>query len=142
EARPRRARPTPRPINREEPGGPVMHIRSIVIALPLIIAVPAIAHDKPSPMQSAFGNTIVTTATDKSVTRTYVDADGKYRSVTPTYESTGTWTVRKGMVCYAQVTPVFAAPLCAIGANKKVGDKWSLVQPDGMSIKVTIVAGR
>ncbi len=119
-----------------------MHIRFVIAALPLLIAAPAIAQDKPSPMQGAFGNTIVTTGTDKSVTKTYVDADGKYRSVTPTYESTGTWTVKKGLICYAQTAPVVAAPLCAIGANKKVGDKWSLVQPDGMSIRVTIVAGR
>ena len=109
-----------------------------LLAITLAAAAPA----QDSPMAGAFGNTIVSTAPGGIVTKTYVDPDGTYRSVTAGAESKGTWAVKKGMLCYAQTDPAPAAPLCTLGAKKKVGSKWSIVQPDATSTKVTIVAGR
>lgn len=105
-----------------------------------LLAAPAVAQD--SPMAGAFGNTIVSTAPGGVETKAYVDPDGSYRSVTNGAESKGTWAVKKGLVCYTQTVPTPAAPLCTVGANKKVGSKWSIMLPDDTSTKVKIVAGR
>ena len=114
-------------------------MRKLVLMM-AALAAPAVAQD--SQMAGAFGNTIVSTAPGGVVTRTYIDADGTYRSVTGGVEGKGNWTIRKGLICYNQTLPAPAAPLCTLGAKKKVGSKWSIVQPDATSTKVTIVAGR
>jgi len=119
-----------------------MRYLATATALALTIAAPAVARDAASPMAGAFGNTIVSTAPGGVVTRTWVDPDGTYKSVVNGAEATGTWTVSKGLICYAQTVPAPAPPLCTLGANKKVGSKWSIMLPDDTSVKVTIVAGR
>ena len=112
------------------------------LAFPLIAlaAVPALAQE--SPMTGAFGNTIVSTDPSGAVTRTWVDADGKYRSETGGAISSGAWVVRRGMICYSQTSPVAAAPLCTLGPKKRLGSRWSIVQPSGMSVRTQIIAGR
>ena len=115
-------------------------MKRITLLAALLLAGPAAAQD--SPMAGAFGNTIVATAPDKTVTKTYIEPDGSYRSVVNGAEMRGTWQVKKGLLCYQQTAPAPAAPLCTIGANKKVGSKWSIMAPDDTSTKVTIVAGR
>lgn len=107
-----------------------------------LIAAPAIAQTSPSPMAAAFGNTIVSTAPGGVVTKTHVNPDGTYKSETNGAVMSGTWEVRKGLICYSQTVPAPAAPLCTMGAKKKVGSKWSIVHEDDTSTKVTIVAGR
>lgn len=115
-------------------------MKKIACLAAVLAATSAAAQD--SPMAGAFGNTIVSTAPGGVVTRAYVDPDGTYRSVTNGVESKGTWEVKKGLICYSQTVPAPAAPLCTLGAKKKVGSKWSIMQPDDTSVKVTIVAGR
>ena len=115
-------------------------MKQLIFAAAVLLAAPALAQD--SPMAGAFGNTIVSVAPGGMETRTYVDADGTYRSVTNGAESKGTWEVKKGLICYSQTVPAAAPPLCTLGAKKKVGSKWSVISSDDMSTKATIVAGR
>lgn len=96
--------------------------------------------DKPSPMAGAFGNTIVSLNPDGSSTRTYLEPDGSYRSVTPLGTFTGRWAIERARLCYHGSTG--GPPLCTIGPGKKLGDKWKIFLPDGSAVKVEIVAGR
>ena len=105
-------------------------------------ALPAAASAQDNPMQGAFGNTIVSVQPDGVTTRTYVDLDGTYRSVTDGAEVTGRWHVDKGMICYLAEQPAPAAELCALGPKKKVGSKWRIYLPDDTSVKVSIEEGR
>ena len=105
----------------------------------LATAVPAVASEQPSPMAGAFGNTILSISPDGIETRTYVEPDGTYRSVTGGVESSGTWAVVKGQICYSAPG---AAPLCALGPKKKVGSKWKIFVTDDRYYSNSIVAGR
>lgn len=96
--------------------------------------------DKPSPMAGAFGNTIVSVNPDGSSTKTYLEPDGSYRSVTPAGTFTGRWAIERARLCYHDASG--APPLCTIGPGKKVGDKWKIFLESGSQVKVEIVAGR
>lgn len=111
-------------------------------ALALILPAPISAQAADNPMTGAFGNTIVSVQPDGTTTRTYVDPDGSYRSVTDGAETSGRWEVRRGLVCYSALTPAPAAPLCSLGPKKKVGAKWKVFLSDDASVKVSIVPGR
>ncbi len=119
--------------------------RSLIITAVLAAfasVTPSLAQAPVSPMAGAFGNTIVTTYADGTSARTFVDPDGTYRSLTGSNESRGTWSVKKGLICYTQTVPAPAPDLCAIGAKKKLGAKWRVFLANDQSIKVEIVAGR
>lgn len=117
-------------------------MKNLIAMACLAAALPALAQDAAGPMAGAFGNTIVSTTPKGVVTKTYIDADGSYRSVADGAESRGQWTMKKGLICYTRQIPAPAAPLCTLGPGKKVGGKWAIFQDDGTSTKVTIVAGR
>ena len=112
--------------------------KTLIFAL-LVIAVPVVAKEKANPMAGAFGKTILSVAPDGAQTRTYVDPDGTYRSVTGGLESTGTWIVSRGKICYSAAG---APPLCALGPNKKPGSKWKVFISDDAYYAVSIVPGR
>ena len=112
----------------------------MIVAATLLAATGASAQT--TGMEGAYGNTIVTTMPDGTGGKTYVDPDGTYKAVNGTTTSTGKWSVKKGLVCYSQMQPAVAAPLCTMGARKKVGDKWKIFQGDGQAIRVEMVAGR
>lgn len=114
-------------------------MKSILTLILLAAAAPAMASDAQSPMAGAFGNTILSISPDGVETRTYVDPDGTYRSVTGGVESAGTWQVVKGQICYQAPA---APPLCALGPKKKVGSKWKIFVTDDRYYSNSIVAGR
>lgn len=115
-------------------------MKSFIIITAALAAAPTLAQE--SPMAGAFGNTIVSTASGGVETLTHVNPDGTYESATAGVLSKGNWVVKKGQICYSQTVPAPAAPLCTAGPKKKVGSKWSIMNADDTSTKVTIVAGR
>ena len=112
--------------------------KTLIMAL-LVLAAPAIAKEKANPMEGAFGNTILSVAPDGAETRTSVDPDGTYKSITGGLESRGTWIVSRGKICYSAAG---APPLCALGPNKKPGSKWKVFVNDDNYYAVSIVQGR
>ena len=114
-----------------------------ILFLGLLMTAQALsAQTADSPMAGAFGNTIVSVQPGGMVTRTYVDPDGTYRSVTNDLESSGRWEIKKGLICYSAGKPAPAPPLCSLGPKKKLGAKWRIFQPDDNVVMVSIVAGR
>lgn len=95
------------------------------------------------PMDAAFGNTIVSTYSNGTTSRSYLEPDGSYRFVSPEGQTfTGRWAVERKRLCYYAAAAPNAPPLCTIGPNKKVGDSWKIFLPDGATVKVQLVAGR
>jgi hypothetical protein len=107
----------------------------------LLTASAAVAEE--SPMQGAFGNTIVSTYPDGAKGRAYLEPDGTYRAVTREgWDVTGRWTIERKRLCYHGDAAPGAPPLCTIGLGKKVGDSWNIFLEDGSKIRVELVAGR
>lgn len=107
----------------------------------LLVVGAAIAEE--SPMQGAFGNTILSTFPDGATSRSYLEPDGTYKAVTREgWTLTGRWAIERKRLCYHGDAAPGAPPLCTIGLGKKVGDSWSIFLEDGSKIRVEIVAGR
>ena len=93
-----------------------------------------------------YGNTVVITAPDGSVSKAHVNADKSYQTTLANGTVVkGTWAWKDDKTaCFTQVTPPPAAdqkPLCLPIDAHKVGDNWSLKGPDGKETKYSMTAG-
>jgi len=106
-------------------------------------------------MEARFGNTVVATAPDGTVTKFYYDADGKVAAKVETggkivLESKGKWRQDGAKLCLtfdATFGPFEANTERCVPLNgDKVGDTWPSASKDAagnpVAISVTIVAGR
>ena len=101
----------------------------------------------PSPMTWAFGNTLKLEVPGQGYTaRRVINADGTWSEENTFGSSKGTWKMADGKVCYAQTVP---APdpgyerLCYDPTPRRVGDKWSNIDPITFNeVVITVLAGR
>ena len=120
--------------------------RLIIAAAAAAVALiaPQVQAANGSPVQSAFGNTIVSTYPDGRTGLLWLNANGTYtakgRRRTP---SSGTWTVRGRKVCLKQNEPG-AAPFafCTAFRPGGVGTSWIAKAVTGEKISIKLVAGR
>jgi len=117
----------------------------------MLVAFIGCAHADPpaiqSPMAWAFGNTLKVEVTGQGYTaRRHINPDGTWSEENTFGSSEGTWKIVGGKVCYAQTHP---APdpgyerLCYEPTPRKVGDKWSNIDPITFNeVVITVVAGR
>ncbi len=98
----------------------------------------------PSPLQAAFGATIVSTYPDGRTARLWLHPDGAYDAQGRRRDqSSGHWSLKGDKVCLRQSRP-FPAPFayCASVPHGGVGASWSGKAVTGESIQLKLVAGR
>ena len=91
-------------------------------------------------MTGGVGNTIVANYSDGSVTKVHPAADGTFTIERNGGTFHGTWTDADGQVCYQESDPSIKA-VCSPSTPHKVGDSWSVTDPNGVTVTVKIVAG-
>ncbi|WGM39537.1 hypothetical protein AMEJIAPC_02461 [Caulobacter sp. NIBR1757] len=103
-----------------------------------------VASHAASPIEAAFGNTIVSTYPSGRSTRLWLKRDGTYEGQRTNGKRTaGRWTLKSGKVCLKQTRPV-GIPLsfCSTIPAGKVGLTWSSKSPKGEPLNNRLVAGR
>jgi hypothetical protein len=94
-----------------------------------------------SPVEAAFGNTIVSTYPSGRSTRLWLNRNGTYEGQRTNGKRTaGKWSLKGGKVCLKQN----GLPLtfCSKIPAGKVGTTWSSKSPKGEPLKNRLVAGR
>ena len=94
-----------------------------------------------SPVEAAFGNTIVSTYPSGRSTKLWLKRDGTYEGQRTNGKKTaGKWSLKGGKVCLKQN----GLPLtfCSAVPAGKVGTRWSSKSPKGEPLKNRLVAGR
>ncbi|HYE46749.1 MAG TPA: hypothetical protein VEA44_13370 [Caulobacter sp.] len=97
-----------------------------------------------SPLEAAFGNTIVSTYPSGRSTRLWLNRNGTYEGQRTNGKRTaGKWTVKGGKVCLRQTKPA-GIPLtfCSKIPSGKVGAVWNSKSPKGEPLRNRLVAGR
>ncbi|MDP1737806.1 MAG: hypothetical protein Q8L23_10220 [Caulobacter sp.] len=109
-----------------------------------LLAVASIAAAPSTPLDAAFGNTIVTTYPDGKSTRMWLHRDGTYDGKRANGSPTaGVWDLKKAKLCITQHRPfrvpvAFCTPLVTGG----VGTTWRAKGLKGEPVVNTLVAGR
>ena len=109
-------------------------------AVVLLALTPASAAD----LSGYYGNTVVCTAADGTMTKVWIMDGGKYTINRGTGDIKGTWTDAGDNACFTEVDPAPPAgtkPFCPPGGARKVGDTWSLTQPDGKASQCMLKEG-
>lgn len=97
-----------------------------------------------SPVEAAFGNTIVSTYPSGRSTKLWLNRNGTYEGQRTNGKRTaGKWSLKGGKVCLKQTKPA-GIPLtfCSKVPAGKVGLTWSSKSPKGEPLKNRLVAGR
>jgi hypothetical protein len=97
-----------------------------------------------SPLEAAFGNTILSTYPDGKTATLYLDRDGSYTGQGRHKEFIdGRWSLRPGKVCFRQSHP-FPVPfsICRPLVAPAIGDEWTVKAVTGETLAVTLLAGR
>lgn len=113
-----------------------------VMALALSVGA-ALAAD---PLASFYGKTLVATDKDGNVTKIWYSPDNTFKTAMGDQQTKGTWEVKGEEVCVTQTEPAPAAdqqnPFCfAAPGPREVGDSWTVNDPDGNPIALTLQAG-
>ena len=116
---------------------------AMIAALAVMGAAGAASAD---PMAGAYNNTITITYPNGATTKMFIDADGTYSAKTPDGATAkGTWKVADGSTCFTQTDPAPPAGTpanCSPTVERKVGDSWTAAGPNGMTMTISIAAGR
>lgn len=118
-----------------------MTVGRIILGL---LAVASIAAAPSTPLDAAFGNTIVTTYPDGKSTRMWLHRDGTYDGKRANGSPTaGVWALKKARVCITQHSP-FHVPVafCTPVVTGGVGATWTARGLKGEPVVNTLVAGR
>lgn len=91
-------------------------------------------------MDGVVGNTIVANYSNGTVTKVYPMADGTFTISRNGGTFHGTWTDDGKQVCYQESDPTIKA-VCSPADPHKVGDSWSVTDPNGVTVTVTVAAG-
>ena len=116
--------------------------RLACILLPFSLMAPLTAHAA-SPIEGAFGNTVVSTYPDGRQGELWLEPGGAYTSKGRRGDlSGGHWTVKGEQLCLKQSKPIsvffsFCTPIPSAGT----GGEWSAKAVTGEPIKVKIVKG-
>lgn len=97
-----------------------------------------------SPVEAAFGNTIISTYPSGRSTKLWLNRNGTYEGQrTNGKRTSGTWTVKGAKVCLKQKKPI-AIPItfCDSAPKGGVGTRWNSKSPKGEPLKNRLVAGR
>lgn len=95
-------------------------------------------------MSGYFGNTIVCTDGDGSVTKVWVKQGGTYSINRGGKDIKGTWVDKGDQACYTETDPAAPAgtpPFCVSSELRKVGATWSLTDPAGKSSQCALKEG-
>ncbi len=117
--------------------------KSLMLAT-LIALTPLSQVSAASPVEAAFGNTIVSTYPSGRSTKLWLKRDGTYEARRTNGKPTwGRWSLKRGKVCLKQTNPA-GIPLtfCSKVPAGKVGAIWSSKSPKGEPLKNRLVAGR
>jgi len=113
----------------------IVGIGAFALAIGALAAGPASAD-----MSGLVGNTIVANYSDGSVTKVHPTADGTFTIERAGGTFHGTWKDDGQQVCYQESDPSVKA-VCSPSTPRKVGDSWSVTDPNGVTVTVTIAAG-
>jgi len=113
----------------------IVGIGAFALAIGALAAGPASAD-----MSGLVGNTIVANYSDGSVTKVRPAADGTFTIERSGGSFHGTWKDDGQQVCYQESDPSIKA-VCSPSTPRKVGDSWSVTDPNGVTVTVKIVAG-
>ena len=97
-----------------------------------------------SPVEAAFGNTIVSTYPSGRSTKLWLNRNGTYEGQRTNGKHTaGRWSLKGGKVCLKQTKPA-AIPLtfCSKVPSGRVGTTWNSKSPKGEPLRNRLVAGR
>lgn len=116
--------------------------KSLMVAttLALFSLAPTTTHAA-SPVEAAFGNTIISTYPSGRSTRLWLNRNGAYEGQRTNGKRTaGRWTLKGGKVCLKQN----GLPLtfCSKIPAGKVGAAWSSKSPKGEPLRNRLVSGR
>lgn len=115
-----------------------------IAVLTLSLAPAQAAPPKASPVEAAFGNTIVSTYPSGRSTRLWLNRNGTYEGQrTNGKRTSGKWSLKGGKVCLKQTKPA-GLPLtfCSPVPAGKVGTTWNSKSPKGEPLRNRLVAGR
>lgn len=98
------------------------------------------------PMAHFYGNTLIAKDNDGNATKIWYSADNTFKTAMGDQQTKGTWQVKGEEVCVTQTEPAPAAdqpnPFCfATPEPHKVGDTWTVNDPDGTPVTLTLQAG-
>jgi len=113
---------------------------TLLLTFGLAAAPMAALASEPSPLASAFGNTVVSTYPDGRTALVWLKKDGTYtgkgRRRTP---SSGTWSLRGGKVCLKQSRPV-PAPF-SYCTELPASESWKARAVTGEHVTMKVVKG-
>jgi hypothetical protein len=114
----------------------------IALALALALSAPGLAQDR-SPVEAAFGNTIVSTYPDGRQAELWLKRDGAYDAEGRRHDrSKGRWKVSNGALCLKQSHPfAFGYTFCTPLKEVSLGAAWSAKAVTGEPIRVKLVRG-
>lgn len=121
--------------------------KPLILGLLLALAVPVSVGAAPparSPVEAAFGNTVVSTYPDGRTGLLWLKRDGTYAAKgRRRTNSSGRWTMKGPQVCLEQSRPV-KVPMsyCTVIPENAVGAAWDAKAVTGEAIRVKIVRGR
>ncbi len=119
-----------------------MHRRLACLIVPIGL-MSAFAVHAASPVQGAFGNTVISTYPDGRHGELWLRPNGAYTSEGRRSDmSSGHWTVKGDQLCMKQSKPIpvflsFCTPIPSAG----MGQEWSAKAVTGEPIKVKVVKG-
>jgi hypothetical protein len=91
-----------------------------------------------------FGNTVVCSSADGTMTKVWITDGGKYTINRGTGDIKGTWVASGDTACFTETDPAPPAgtkAFCPPAGAHKVGDTWSLTQPDGKASQCMLKEG-
>lgn len=122
-------------------------MKPLIPGLLLALTVPTVvvaASAARSPVEAAFGNTVVSTYPDGRTGLLWLKRDGTYTAKgRRRTDSSGRWTMKGPQVCLKQARPV-KVPMsyCTVIPENAVGAAWDAKAVTGEAIRVKIVRGR
>jgi hypothetical protein len=116
--------------------------RSCAAGLAAILIASAASAAPPSPLQKAFGNTIVSTYPDGRKAELYLAQDGDYTAKGRRGDpSSGHWKVKGGKLCLSQSKPLPSPFSYCTPIPRTMNASWSAKAVTGERIKVHLEPG-
>jgi hypothetical protein len=124
--------------------GALAMTRYSIAALVMMSLLPASAMAASSPIESAFGNTIVSTYPDGRTAELWLQPDGGYSAKGRRGDgSSGRWDLKSNNLCLRQSRPLpVLFSFCTTVPQVKFGASWSAKAVTGEPISVRLVKGR
>jgi hypothetical protein len=117
-----------------------------ITALALTLALPTLASGAAhagSPVEAAFGNTVISTYPDGRTQRLWLEPDGGYTAKGRRgQDSSGLWRMKGNEVCLQQVRPFPAPIVYCTPAPADAKAVWTSKAVNGQPITLRVVQGR